>query len=445
VIHLMMRKMTSKIAFVAVLIFLSSQAWAQTSGIGIGSDEPMAAPPMVGIGGDSVAFTSEMERSNFLRGGINVQAGYNDNILNSAPTEGDMNYTILPSIAFDMSRSRLRWDLSYSPGFTLYQKFSSEDQFQHTFSTSFQYRMTPHVSLALDDQLSKTPSFSGAFQPGTDINGTNTVQTPTVLVAAPLISTLTNNDSGQITYQFSPNGMLGFGGNSSELYFLGTGPIPSGLSNSTAVGGQGFFTRRFGLKNELSVTYGFEKLSAQSLGLETQVHSITASYSLHLTQRMSLSLFGGAQHAESQGDGLPTLISWNPTAGGAFHAQGTHNSFVLQVSKSISNGGGLQGAVSAYGVNADYRHQFTERLSGNLSAFYSNNNVLQPVGLPSSNGHIVFFTGSLDRSLSEHLSAEIAYSRVTQQYSGIPSVGGAPNTDRGWVTISYQFQRPLGR
>ncbi len=404
----------------------------------------MVTPQAVSISGDSIAFTSELERSNYLRGGLSVQGGYNDNIFTSVPAEGDASYTISPNIAFDMTRSRLKWNLNYSPGFTLYQRFTPEDQVDHVFSTNLQYEMSPHVTLTLQDNLAKTPSFSGLLQPGTATSGTNVLPTQTFVVVPPLVNTFSNNDSGQVTYQFSPNSMIGMGGSSAEMYFLGDSSL-QGLSDSSQYGAQAFYTHRFNASNYVGTNYGFEDIVAHPSELETQVHSATLFYTLYFGRSISFSLFGGAQHADTQEASLLSFSEWSPTAGGGINLQGTRNSLALNASRSISTGGGLQGAVRSYLANAAFRHRFTQHLNGEIEGVYSTNDVLQTAGMTSQSGHTFLFSGSVQRSFGPHFSAQIGYSRVNQHYVSVPSISSNPNVNRGWVTISYQFERSLGR
>ena len=61
---------------------LSAIAGMQTEGgTGDASSDLPQMPALLGGPGTSAAFLSELERSNFLRGGINVSATYDDNPL----------------------------------------------------------------------------------------------------------------------------------------------------------------------------------------------------------------------------------------------------------------------------------------------------------------------------------------------------------------------------
>jgi hypothetical protein len=40
---------------------------------------------------------------------------------------------------------------------------------------------------------------------------------------------------------------------------------------------------------------------------------------------------------------------------------------------------------------------------------------------------------------------QLGYTRLHQDYSGIAVLAATPNTNREYISISYQFFRPLGR
>src|SRR5208282_1227960 len=77
-------------------------------------------PSLLGGPGISTAFQSELQRSNYLRGGINVSALYDDNpLLLSTGVESNTSETIFPSISIDESTPRTRWTLGYAGGLTV--------------------------------------------------------------------------------------------------------------------------------------------------------------------------------------------------------------------------------------------------------------------------------------------------------------------------------------
>ncbi|HEY1799733.1 MAG TPA: hypothetical protein VGG46_02265 [Terriglobales bacterium] len=439
--------MSKKFVLIAIFSFVGLPAWSQTTTTGIfsgGSDQAMMAPPPVSIGGDSVAFSSELERSNYLRGGVSVQGSYNDNVVTTTSIQGDASYTISPYIAIDISRSRLLWTLDYSPGFTIYQKFSPYDQADHNLSTGLQYLLTPHVAISLQESLAKEPSFQSVLEPNSVNNLSNTLQTPSFAIIPPLTSTLNNNATGQLTYQFARNAMIGFEGDSSELRFL-NGVQAQGLFDSSERGGGAFYAHRVGAKHYIGVNYNFSDIVTHPSEVTTQVHTTDMFYTLYLGPRISLSFSGGAQHSETQGGGVALLQTWSPTEGGGFNVQGIHNSMALTISHSINSGGGLQGAVHSYAANFSVRHQFSPHLTGGVQTNYSNNDLLETSSQSGSSGRTLIVSATLQRALGQHLNAELGYSRIHQRYKDLAIVANTPDSNRGWIMISYEFERPLGR
>ncbi len=80
-----------------------------------------------------------------------------------------------------------------------------------------------------------------------------------------------------------------------------------------------------------------------------------------------------------------------------------------------------------------------------MSGVYAQNDVLAATPLFSGNGHTVSGTASLQQQLGQHLNLQLGYTRLHQDYSSVAVLAATPNTNREFVSISYQFSRPLGR
>ncbi len=173
-------------------------------------------------------------------------------------------------------------------------------------------------------------------------------------------------------------------------------------------------------------------------------------YTLYLQRTISFSLFGGPQYSDTNSVALlttqvfPAMRSWSPGGGGSVNWQGQHNSLAAGYSRRITDGGGLQGAVSYNGANATIHHQFTSTLSGTLGADYSVNKILDPTSANNNGGHSISGTCTVQRNFGEHFNLTAGYLRLHQSYD-VAALSVAPNRDRVWLSIGYQFQRPLGR
>jgi len=434
--------MLKRIAITLLFSVAALPGWAQMN-MGMPSGESgMATPSPVNIGGGSIAF--ESERSNYLRGGFSFEGAYNDNPFLTAPPHSDESYTVSPYVAFSMSRSRASWNLQYSPGFTFYEHFNSQNQSGHNFSTSMEFRLSPHVTMMLEDGLIKTSEASGQLQP-VAVDGTAPVSPlQNLSVVPPAAGIISNIGGGEITYQFSRNAMFGMSGDSSELHYLHLSQLP-GLFNSSARGGQAFYSHRLGQKNYIGMTYSFEEIVTHPLEITTQVHSPTFFYSIYFTQHISLSVFGGGQYAQTTGDGIITAPSWSSTEGGSFSWQGEHTSAIAALSRSISPGGGLATAVHGISSSASLRHQFSTNVVGTISETYSDNNVLEALALFSNGGRTLSTGASLQRTIKKHLAVQVGYTRLNESYNNIQVLSSNSSQNRGWMSISYSFERPLGR
>jgi hypothetical protein len=84
-------------------------------------------------------------------------------------------------------------------------------------------------------------------------------------------------------------------------------------------------------------------------------------------------------------------------------------------------------------------------LGGSLAGSYVQNDVLGSVLLGGYNGHTVSGTASLQQQFGGHINLQLGYTRLHQDYSNVTVLSLTPNTNREFVSVSYQFSRPMGR
>src|SRR5437667_7866641 len=347
----------------------------------------MVTPEPVSIEGYSMNFTSEGERSNYLRGGLTVGSSYSDNV---SPSGGqpisDFSYSVWPFITLDQMRSRLSWNLSYSPGFTFYQKTTAFNESDHNLALALKYRLSPHVTFKVENRLSKTSNFLNqnqnlAAEPATGL-------APTVALVVPIADQLRDTSSAQLSYQTSPNGLIGATGTFSELNYPTRSQVP-GLFDSTSSTGQAFYTHRLSGKHYLGATYDYTNLLSHPNGIRTETHSVLLFYTIYLNSATSFSVFAGPERSDSRGNGLARVRQWSPAVGGGFGWRRERTSVAINASRRVSGGGGLSSAVHSLNGNASVRQQLSPSTTIGLSANYSLNQALRL--LPStSNVHLVF-------------------------------------------------------
>jgi hypothetical protein len=257
-----------------------------------------------------------------------------------------------------------------------------------------------------------------------------------------------------MTYQFAPNAMIGAKGSLSQLWY----PNPAqalGLFDSTTPAAGASYTHRLSGRHYIGVNYDFQKLLGRPIHTgqtqsETQTHSLILSYTLYLQRTVSLSVFAGPEYSDTQ---IGTLSStpapaplqlWSPAAGASFAWQGAHTSFAVSYARRVTEGGGLSGASRSNSADASIRRQLTTNLTVGVAGNYAMNDVLGPSSNTNTKGHIVSGTASLQHSISAHLNLQLGYTRLHQNYN-VAALSTSPDRNRAWLSLSYQFSRPLGR
>ena len=417
-------------------------------------DSRMLTPPPVS-GEEYPTSVGSSERSNYLRAGMAFTSAYTDNAVGSVTGRplSDVSYSVAPFISLDETTSRLHWILNYAPGFTFYQRLSSRNETDQNASIDLQYRLSPHVTFSARDGFQKS---SNVFnQP--DLGGVAVVaggtQQPNFSVIAPIADRLSEFGNVGINYQDAANGMVGASGTFSYLHYPNQAQVP-GLFDSSTQGASAFYTWRVSKMHYIGATYQYQRLVAYpTLGQSnTQTHAVFFFYTLYVSSHLSLSFFGGPQYSNTVQPPQPPLLlqvpaarAWTPAAGGSLSWQGRLTNVAVSYSHIISGGGGLIGAVKMDSATASIRQQLARRLSGSVLGGYTQNDVLGSAIAASTNGHTVSGTASLQQEFGQHFNVQLGYTRLHQVYSGVAVLAATPNTNREFVSVSYQFSRPLGR
>jgi hypothetical protein len=412
------------------------------------TDQMMTPPPVAGQAYPTAPMSQE--RSNYLRGGLAFTSAYIDNALGSVrgtPTS-DVSYSIAPSIDVDETTARAHAVLRYSPGFTFYQRFSGLNEADQNASIEFSYRLSPHVTFSAKDTFQKSSSVFDQPDFGSVGSVSGNPEQVNFSVIAPIAERLSNNGTTGITYQFALNEMVGASGTFSNLHFPDQTQVP-GLYDSSSQAGLAFYALRLPHKQYFGVTYQFQRLASYpSVGLdETQTHAALIFYSIYPAKGMSLSFFGGPQHSDTMQpiSTGPALRQWLPMGGTSVGWQGHLTSVALSYVHTVASGGGLIGAVHIDSGNASFRQQIRRSLSGSLSGGYAQNDLVGGFLLGASNGHSISGTASIQQQVGGHIVAQLGYTRLRQDYSSVAILASTPNTNREFISISYQFSRPLGR
>ncbi len=412
------------------------------------SQTQMMTPPSAGGAGYPTAVGAEV-RTNYLRGGVTSTTAYVNNLYagSGSTSIAETTVSVLPTIDFDSTTARRHAVVSYSPGFTFYQPSSELNEVDNTASVTYDFRLTQHTALSATDSFldSSSPFSPGYAGAGGTVSGAPLSSTPGVI--PPFAKRLSNSANVALSVQTGPNVTIGGSGNEMELDYPNPAQTP-GLYDSNSRGGSAFYNRRISSTQYLGATYQYlDMLSTPGNGIDTtQTHTISGSYTFHPMARLSMSVSGGPQYYQSVQTPLPATGSWGPSVAASMGWQGTHTSFAASYSQGVTGGGGLLGAYNSKSASATARWQMTRAWTGSASGAYSINKTIGGVfNTEGQNGHSTSESATLDHSIGEQLDIAFHYDHIDQSFSGIAVIAANPNSDRETISISWHFQRPLGR
>jgi len=370
----------------------------------------------------------------------------------------DVSYSVAPFIALDEATPRLHLALTYAPGFTFYQRETSLNEADQNASIDLEYRLSPHVTFSARDGFQKSSNVFNQPDLASVAAVTGSTEAANFSVIAPIADRLSNSGDAGITYQFAANSMVGASGTFTNLHYPNQAEVP-GLVDSGSQSGSAFYSLRIARRHYVGAVYQYQRLLSYPVPgtNETQTNAVLVFYTVYLRPRFSISFFGGPQYADIGTQWPPTTCtnivgtcptpgsrSWNPAAGGSLGWQGHLSSVAVSYVHLISSGSGLIGAVRMDNASASLRQQLTRRLSASVGGGYTQNDVLDAPPTVSSNGHTILGTAGLQQQFGQHLNLQLGYTRLHQDYASV-AVLATPNTNREFVSISYQFAKALGR
>ena len=404
-----------------------------------------------------LAFQPELERSNFLKGGLVVGSTFDDNVLNSGSDRvGDFAYSLSPYIALSQSRSRINWTLNYMAGLTTNQRYSALNKDSHELHLEGVYRLAPHANFRLFDSFLITTGFFDQANQPVDLSTPGILDRPNQSIVTPLSRQTANTSAAELDYQFSASSMVGVGGTFYLCHFQDT---PGGyrLIDTESGGGQAFYNYQLSPRNMMGLTYRFHKFSFSPIPDKAFVHSVLLVYSLQVKPTLHLSFFAGPEYSNGHSamvsnpvagtippDGNVSQRAWSGSGGAAFNWNGQRNSVTAEFIREVTDGGGLSGVVRANIADGGVRRQLTHSWGASLGMAYATNDSFIASATSESRLKTLSASFALERSLGEHLSLRLGYTRNCQQRFVAPLLANI-NHNRAWLSIAYSLARPLGR
>jgi hypothetical protein len=168
-----------------------------------------------------------------------------------------------------------------------------------------------------------------------------------------------------------------------------------------------------------------------------------------ISKRVTLSGFVGPQYAENQGlvpGGLrPTPNAWSVAAGAEGGWRDQHTSVSAGYSRTISDGGGLLGAVRLQTVHGNFRRQVTPGWAATVTASYGTNQSLTvPFATSASSINLTSAGVSVERNVGKSIGLRMGYAHDFQEQFGVSGPALDASRNRFFFTLSYQWAKPLG-
>lgn len=476
---MLIRVLSCALLMVAIAPGCQSGAWSQAVPA---KESSMLTPPPVSIDSYPREVGSEV-RSNYLRLGVTASVGYIDNLYAGSGNAvlGETTFSIRPTIAFDTTSYRHQSSLLYSPGFTFYRPTSALNQTDQNAIFNYRFRVTPHGVISVNDIFQQGSSSFGASSLAGGLSGS--APASAIGVIAPFAQRLTNAANVGYSLQLSPIDMIGISGRLFNLHYPDAAQVP-GLYDSNERGGGGFYSHRLTGAQYVGATYRYSRILShpQNARSETQTHTIYLFYTIYLKRGLSLSVSGGPQEynadatlpssaspatdvaasldhhriqtfssaSQQTGTGQTqtlTTSSWSPGVTASMGWQASHTNFSASYARSVTAGGGLLGTFDSNSASASARWRASRTWTLGASATYSILKSVAPLPFFSTTvgGHSIGGMATVDHPLNEHFGVTFEYDRLHQSYAGIAAILSNPNSDRGLVSVYWQFSRPLGR
>jgi hypothetical protein len=397
-------------------------------------------PALLGGKGGSTAFLTELQRSNYLRAGLNVGATYDDNpLLAPSGAQSNTSESIFPNLSIEQSTSRMRWNLAYAGGLTVNQQLTSQNQGSHNLDFDSGFRLSPHVNLRVAENFFLT---TGYFDSG---NGAGVVAGsggPNATLITPLATQRSSLTTVEANYHFALNDLVGASGSFYDLHFSNAAGGVA-LTNSQTESGSAFWLHRILRRNWGGVSYRFDRITG---GGETRVHGFLAVDTWNLSKHITLTGFVGPQYSENQplaASGPPQLNAWSVAGGAEGGWQDQHTSVSAGYFRTISDGGGLLGPVRVQSVHANFRRELVPGWAAALSVLHGRNRPLTGVASPINSTSAGI---SLERNVGKSIGLRLGYTHDFQQQLAVPGVSPAFDASRNrfFATLSYQWSKPLG-
>jgi hypothetical protein len=426
----------------------------------------LCARAQIGIGTSGVVATigaplgSDSQFANALLIGTESSFSYDNNALNSTPTQSDFIAAIYPHLALNVTRQRLGATLTYIPGLTYSSaNIPSYDLMSQALGATFSYRLTQRLTLDMRESFSSSSNPFDSLRNSSLLPQFGVLNTPTA-VSWNLIPKTIEIAEADSTYKFTgrTSGYVRLAYEYLDYQqAVGSSHLVDLSQQSTSQ------LMSFGLGHQLSLrsTTGVQ-FTSQVLDfgrgtVRTTAETLAYEFQRSITPSIVVSALVGPQYLDTRQSllsgeaatvGLPTqsVCMWSWMGGATISWTVKHNGLFASAVRQIGTGIGLQGNVRQTIISFQAQHKIGKRSALDVFTSYNMNEPLiqNRLNVGSSNSYLSA-GGEFSRNLTDRWTLRCtvwairqgAGSNADPQYSG--------NHNRAAISLSYQLTKPLRR
>jgi hypothetical protein len=363
-------------------------------------------------------------------------------------------------------RPTLMWSLGYDGGVNTLTGYGSGAYsiLDQNARANIIWSFAPRWQLRVKDNYSYSDD---PFQPFFSYIGNPTPNNPNPAIYAPSEVVEQNRGEVDLTYVLGAHDTLNFSGGESFQHFLrgfGGSLIPNepSLWNSTTYSGGGFYQHDVSARLSVGGGYTFQALDFGHGQSRAGINMLQAFGSYKITRTLLISAWAGPEFTNSKDlvpiyclpSGCLIEVQHNSyldaAEGGNIRWQATqNNAFGVMFTHSVTNGGGLFGAVTGYQAAATYSRSLARKWILSVGFLYVDSVSLIPLGTTTSKSFLRSDSGSIGVhhpiNNSWRVSAYYAYARQSSNYysfSGLPING---TTSGLGLNLQYVWNHSLGR
>jgi hypothetical protein len=259
---------------------------------------------------------------------------------------------------------------------------------------------------------------------------------------APFANQRSNVSDATFDYQFARNAMIGASGSYSFLqytdHFANTG-----LNDGNTTGAMGFYNRRIARSEYVGAEYQFSKFVTHPIETNAITHSVFGFYTHYFTSSFSFSILAGPEHYSLWQPAVAKAEAWTPAGQGNLEWQTARTNLSATYSHMVSGASGLAGAFHSDTGTLDGRAMLSRTWSVGLNGQYS---LLKSIEASQyAGGHSLSATVDVQHRITEGLGVAAGYGHIHESYAAVAAASFAPDSNRIYVSVNYEFHRPLGR